>query len=96
MEPNIPWSLGVLSRDAEDSGAAQGRRGSDRIQWSWTGAESRPRVPLRQSQIRNWLAGGPAGFEPATIGLKVRCSTAELRARLNLKCGDFGPLAPEL
>ena len=30
--------------------------------------------------IRIWKLGGPAGIEPATLGLKVRCSTAELRA----------------
>ncbi len=37
--------------------------------------------PERIAEDMRRNLGGPAGIEPATIGLKVRCSTAELRAR---------------
>ena len=42
----------------------------------------------RQLQIR--ILVGPQGFEPWTNGLKVHCSTAELRASMRNACSESG------
>jgi hypothetical protein len=42
-------------------------------------------TPLIESPERKQMVGSE-GIEPSTCGLKVRCSTAELRARLGGGC----------
>ena len=52
------------------------------------GTLTAPGVICRKGTIRKWLKkmARPAGFEPATYGLEVRCSIlAELRAHKGLR-----------